>query len=407
MTTVYVPNGIFSTEFNEQICDLLSKLVTSPGKHLIVGDFNFRINDPSDHNAAKFLALIEQFNLTQHISIPTHIAGNTLDLVLTREELSVNEIQTDSSVNSDHSAVLFTVSCSAPGVAQKTITYRKWKSADVTSIQADIADAFKDFTCQDVSVGLQVYNDTLADIADKHAPEKSRLVTVRPDKSWYTAELSKEKRLRRKLERKYKRTRSSVDKCTLQAQRNKYNRLLSDTKRDYFNAKITSAQSSKELYNVCNKLLNREQTSVLPTHDCAESLANKFVEYFNDKIEQIRNNLNSSLNKSTDQVLSNDKLFTGVPFDNFTVVSEDDVKKIISSSPTKSCALDPVPTWLLKQCQEQLVPVLTCIINASLSCADFPRELKRAFLSPLIKKTNPRLRSLKELSPCVKPIFCL
>ena len=39
-----------------------------------------------------------------------------------------------------------------------------------------------------------------------------------------------------------------------------------------------------------------------------------------------------------------------------------------------------------KQCQDQLTPVLTTIVNASLSCAEFPTELKKAFLTPLIKK---------------------
>ena len=63
-----------------------------------------------------------------------------------------------------------------------------------------------------------------------------------------------------------------------------------------------------------------------------------------------------------------------------------DIRKIISSSPTKSCALDPIPTWLLNQCQDQLAPVLTTIVNASLSCAEFPTELKKAFLTPLIEK---------------------
>ena len=41
------------------------------------------------------------------------------------------------------------------------------------------------------------------DIVEKHAPKKSRVVTVRADKPWYTAELSAEKRLRRKCEKKY------------------------------------------------------------------------------------------------------------------------------------------------------------------------------------------------------------
>ena len=80
VTTIYIPSGIFSSDFNEQFIDLLSKFLSRSGKHVIVGDFNFRINDPNVTHAAKFNILIEQFNLIQHISIPTQDAENTPDL---------------------------------------------------------------------------------------------------------------------------------------------------------------------------------------------------------------------------------------------------------------------------------------------------------------------------------------
>ena len=104
------------------------------------------------------------------------------------------------------------------------------------------------------------------------------------------------------------------------------------------------------------------------------------------KNELICNNLETSLNSSTDQVPDSVSIFCGVSFDQFNVASEVDIGKIFGSSPTKSCALDPIPTWLLKQYQDQLAPVLTTIVNASLSCAEFPTERKKAFLTPLIKK---------------------
>ena len=182
-------------------------------------------NDPTDTHAAKFKALTEQFNLTQHVSIPTHDSRNTLDLVLTRDDFSVSSIFTDHSVQSDNSAVLFTISYASPGVVKKSITYRKWKS----SVQADISDAFEDFAYQNIDTAIRTYNSTLADIIDNHAPRKSRIVTVKADKPWYTAELSQEKRLRHKYERKYKQSKLTVDKLQLQEQRNKYNALLNST----------------------------------------------------------------------------------------------------------------------------------------------------------------------------------
>ena len=46
----------------------------------------------------------------------------------------------------------------------------------------------------------------------------------------YTSELVKEKRLRRKLERKYNKTKLAVDKERLDNQRNIYNHLLTQAK---------------------------------------------------------------------------------------------------------------------------------------------------------------------------------
>ena len=125
---------------------------------------------------------------------------------------------------------------------------------------------------------------------------------------------------------------------------------------------------------------------MLPSHDCATSLANTFVDYCKNNIELIRSDLEEALNKSIDQLPSTSPIFHGLSPKQFRVVSESDVGKVITSSLTKSCVLSPIPTWLLNQCLDQVAPVLTVIVNTSLSCADFTPELTRAFVTPLIKK---------------------
>ena len=124
MTTVYVPSGTFSPDFDDQFNWFTGILLFLPGKHVIFSDFNFRINEPTDVNAAKFNVLTEQFNLIQHVNLSTHIAGNTFDLVLTCDDVSSTSIHTDHSVNSDHCAVLFNWSYVSPGTVRKSITYR-------------------------------------------------------------------------------------------------------------------------------------------------------------------------------------------------------------------------------------------------------------------------------------------
>ena len=167
---------------------------------------------------------------------------------------------------------------------------------------------------------------------------------------------------------------------------------------------------------MCDNLLNRQQKSVLPSHDCVKDLADKFIIYFNDKISNIRKDLDKapiSTSQTPQDIFNN---FDGEVLDSFPEVSEDDIRKIIHSSPTKSCALDPIPTWLLKKCEDELILVLTLIVNASLSCAEFPNELKRAFLTPLIKKIildaeifkNYRpVSNLSFLSKLIERIVCV
>ena len=100
--TVYNPSGNFTTVFYTKFDDLLLHLQTTIGKHLIVGDFNFHVNNQSGSGANIFKALLNQYNLSQHLTIPTHTAGNTLDLVITRNNLLVTGIKSEQSVDSGH-----------------------------------------------------------------------------------------------------------------------------------------------------------------------------------------------------------------------------------------------------------------------------------------------------------------
>ena len=74
----------------------------------------------------------------------------------------------------------------------------------------------------------------------------------------------------------------------------------------------------------------------------------------------------------------------------FDTATEEEIEKIIKASPTKSCSLDAIPTFLLKQCLDVLLPYacLTMIVNQSLSSASVPVALKQAMVTPLPKKPS-------------------
>ena len=62
--------------------------------------------------------------------------------------------------------------------------------------------------------------------------------------------------------------------------------------------------------------------------------------------------------------------------------------------PAKQCSLDPLPTWLMKDCVSVLAPCVTSIINASLRTGYFSLEWRKAIVLPLLKKSG-----LGEITP--------
>ena len=80
-------------------------------------------------------------------------------------------------------------------------------------------------------------------------------------------------------------------------------------------------------------------------------------------------------------------------------LQENEVKTLILSCNNSSCQLDPIPTWLLKQCVSDLLPLITIIVNKSLELGQFPSQLKEAIIKPHIKKSNLDTEELKNYRP--------
>ena len=81
------------------------------------------------------------------------------------------------------------------------------------------------------------------------------------------------------------------------------------------------------------------------------------------------------------------------------MATTDEVRKVIAGSPNKSCDLDPIPTWLLKECVEELLPLVTDMVNDSLTTGLVPKDLKRAHIKPLIKKAGLDIDVFKNYRP--------
>ena len=75
------------------------------------------------------------------------------------------------------------------------------------------------------------------------------------------------------------------------------------------------------------------------------------------------------------------------------------LRKTILEAPTKSCPLDPIPTKILKECIDPLLPLLVKIINTSLATSTVPQSFKQASITPLLKKPALDRNVLKNYRP--------
>ena len=104
---IYLTSGLISQYFSSPFSELLSYLPAESENHLMISDFNFHVNIDTDMGAKKIIFFLHPFDLIQHVHIPPHTTGNALDLVVSRDNISVKDIYTDLSVRSDHLDVLF------------------------------------------------------------------------------------------------------------------------------------------------------------------------------------------------------------------------------------------------------------------------------------------------------------
>ena len=160
----------------------------------------------------------------------------------------------------------------------------------------------------------------------------------------------------------------------------------------FYSTKIAAAASSKEVYSITNRLAARTKCSLLPTIFPQSDLT--FSDFFLNKIVKILNEFGPQSSLS-----SLGKRFTGNPLMFFEPISENTVRKLVQNSAPKTSKLDPIPTSLLMECLDIVLPAVTHIVHDLLTAGIFPQTLKSAVVKPLLKRPIIDHNNLKKIRP--------
>lgn len=397
LVSLYRPPNMSFTRFLEDFTLLLETLYALPSQFIICGDFNIHV-DSDTSNTKSFLSMLETWNLKQCVDFSTHLHGHTLDLLLLPSTFdSPNRIRPTEWI-SDHKCVTASFSFLSPAAAHQnqSITYRNFKDINLDKLKKDLNNsALVTSPCVTAEESYDQFHKTLTDLIDKHAPLQLKKHMAKRVCLWTSPEILKAKRTKRQFERMYKREKSPLNRSRLRKQINLFNRLVSKAKDAYYRDIINKTMgNSKQLWNTLNRVLHRTPDTILPEHTCEKSLADTFSSYFINKIATIRAGFATDSHSIDLQPDTNPPVFT-----RFTPMCEEEVLKIIKSSPPKSCSLDPWPTFLILECLDILISPITKLINLSLAEGCFPSQLKCAVITPLIKKATLPKDELKNYRP--------
>ena len=167
--------------------------------------------------------------------------------------------------------------------------------------------------------------------------------------------------------------------------RDAVNNHITQAKTNYYQSKFTSSDQ-KATFNALNSLL-RETPPTFP-HDDSEKLCEEFSDFFASKIDGIIVNIEKRATPQCPDPVTNDQSPATAILEALRPVTKEELSKIISASPSKSCLLDVLPTWLLKKTLDVHLPILTTMVNVSLASSTVPSSAKAAVITPLIKKAT-------------------
>ena len=385
------------SNFTEEFSTLLTNVLAECSNIIICGDFNIHYEKVRDPGKLMFDDLLNNFGLKQHVNVPTHVSGHTLDFIITTEDcpITLSSPIPDFYI-SDHCFVSCKLTMSKPEIPIETVKYRRIKKINKTDFAIDIQAAIKrllECNTDNVNTLVDLYDTSLTDVLNKHAPIVSKRVPVRKKVPWFDTTAGDLKRQRRKLERKWRSSKTEHDRLLYRKACDDYRLHLDTSRFHHINDLIKKSEgNTKKLFNIVKDLTGHKNTLVLPDTIPPETLAQDLADFFVKKITDIRTELDVFETFIPDQICESS-------FTSFVEVPESTITTILKSSKSATCTLDPIPTEFLKEFDSLFVPILTRIVNLSLLSATFASDWKDAIVLPTIKKASLDKNLLKNYRP--------
>lgn len=373
-------------EFYEEFADCISQIMTTTDSEILVcGD----VNCSSVTSLSKVTDMLSDFNLSQHVCSPTR-GQNILDIFAASDNLNSEITLTvkDSGEISDHN-IIFVKLKNALNVSVSLESHSYWPLTNLNYSAFETALYNSDLFLRpenDAENFAKQINNIVVDELNKLVTKKT--VQKRPQKAeeFLSQEAKTSIRLRRKLEKRWIRTKLETDRQEYRNCCRVTNRLISESRSSFISSKLANMpKDGRQRWNYVHKLLhtNTNVNFCYPVNFCLR-IANGFA----DKLSKLKNIIANQLTNVISAPFANDVPSNGPVIYNFVPVTVSDVKRLLHRINIKPSPVDAFPSLLLKNCTGVFSDIICRLVNLCFEEGKFPSIYKTAQVTPLLKKPN-------------------
>ena len=175
IVNIYRPPNSNMMCFFDEFASMLDTISSTKEPVLVCGDFNIHWQNTHDINTRKLADLLIQHDLIQHVKSPTHISGNTIDLIMTRASDKITSFADVSRLVSDHLLVSTTLDLTKDPIAPVPPAFRKTKDINLDSFKLEIQSKLQCTQDNETLDSLvEHFNSSVKAVLDTHAPIQQR-----------------------------------------------------------------------------------------------------------------------------------------------------------------------------------------------------------------------------------------
>ena len=386
ISTFYRVGTLSTVNFNVFRQHLLS-LTKSRGfrRHLLIGDFNLPgISWPtatcSNSLESDFVnLLVNDLGHTQVIDQPTHISGNTLDLVFTNCPDLIDQpkvLERDQICVTDHLGVTLNIDFKVRALKGPDRYYYNFAKANFLSLNVALARVnWDNVITADITASWDRFKSILVSLCDQYIPKKRVKGSFAP--LWWDHDCDRARNKKETLRKRHIRVKSDESRNNYCRSRKVFKSVINGKMNSYFGVGEQGGISKRFWSHIKSSKKSARIPDTVFRNDISRSdpvgKANLFNSHF---FEQFTSPSNYDI--AIDYPIEPDP-------DNFFSLEEVH-KSLTSINSSKACGADGIHGKVLKNCAGSLSYPLWLLFNNSFRTGYIPDDWKLASIVPVFKK---------------------